>query len=183
MKSRKLNRKSNRLRDYDYSTSGYYYVTICTKDREEFFGAISNEYMILNKYGGIAKNKLKEIPKHYENIDIDLFIIMPNHIHGIIVINDNNYANVGTEQCSVPTKENRISSRKNYGLLSKTVKSFKDAVTKDIKLLSGKDVKLWQRSFYDHIIRSEESLDEIRRYINENPLKWALDENNPDNLK
>ena len=142
------------------------------------FGEIENETMILNQYGNIAKYKWTEIPYHYENVDIDIFVIMPNHIHGIIIIKpQKDIMAVGTEQCSVPT--NKIPKSNKYGLLSKVIKSFKNAVTKDIKEISPDADFRWQRSFYDHIIRDDEGLEEIRRYIVQNPLKWELDENNP----
>lgn len=135
--------------------------------------------MILNRYGKIAEKRWKEIPEHYDNVDIDIFVVMPNHIHAIIIIKaQKNITAVGTEQCSVPTDKNNKSISKNYGLLSKVVKSFKNAVTKDIKNISPNADFRWQRSFYDHIIRTDEGLEEIRRYIVQNPLKWELDENN-----
>jgi len=168
MMSRRLNRKSNRLRNFDYSEGGYYYVTICTKDKKQYFGEIINGKMNFNKCGRVARKRWLEIPIHYENVDIDLFIIMPNHIHGIIIIKEKSCDTVvGTEQCSVPTDENLKLSNKNYGLLSKAVKSFKNAVTKDIKNISKNNNFSRQRSFYGHIIRADEG------------LKWDLDENNP----
>jgi REP element-mobilizing transposase RayT len=142
------------------------------------FGKVENENMILNQYGKIAKDKWREIPEHYDYVDIDIFVIMPNHIHGIIIIKpQKNDTIVGTEHCSVPTNKSKES--KNYGLLSKVIKSFKNTVTKDIKEISPNKNFRWQRSFYDHVIRTDESLEEIRRYIEQNPLKWELDENNP----
>ncbi len=81
-------RKINRLRDFDYSNSGYYFLTICTKNREEFFGRIENERMILNEFGIIANKYWLEIPIHFQNCLIDEFIIMPNHIHGILIVNN-----------------------------------------------------------------------------------------------
>ena len=138
----------------------------------------------LNNYGNIAEKRWKEIPEHYDNVDIDEYIVMPNHIHGIIIIrpgDKDTVVAVGTEHCSVPTNKNKKSYGKNYGLLSKVVKSFKNAVTKDIKNISPNANIRWQRSFYDHIIRNDEGLDEIRRYIQENPMRWELDEKEPIN--
>ncbi|TAL67119.1 MAG: hypothetical protein EPN82_16235 [Bacteroidetes bacterium] len=97
------NRKSNRLFDYDYSNEGLYYVTLCTKERIEWFGKINNYKILLDDYGVIVKNFWEDIPKHYNNVLIDEYVIIPNHIHGIIIINKNN---VGTEHCSVPNNHN-----------------------------------------------------------------------------
>ena len=99
------NRKLNRLKNYDYSKEGYYFVTICTKDKIERFGEIKDGAMILNKCGQIVKRYWTGIPQYYENVKLGQFIIMPNHLHGIIVI-------VGTEQCSVPTPGRRALGEK-----------------------------------------------------------------------
>ena len=172
-------RKLNRLKDYDYSTCGYYYVTICIRDKVSVFGEIKNETMVLNHFGKIAGRRWREIPEHYENVGIDSYVIMPNHIHGIIIIKpyDNN-TSVGTEQCSVPTVIGKKSSSKKYGLLSKIIKSFKNTVIKDVREIDPDFDFGWQRSFYDHIIRKDDVLTEIRKYIAENPLKWYLDQYN-----
>ncbi|MGH7801433.1 MAG: transposase [Thermodesulfobacteriota bacterium] len=173
MKERKL----NRLKDYDYSQNGYYFVTICTKNREAWFGKIESGKMILNQYGEIVERHWKEMPNYYKNVEIDEFIIMPNHIHGIIIINRNyNDGIVGTEHCSVPTE-------KNHGLLSNIVKSFKNAVTKRVHDQFQDYGFKWQRSFYDHIIRDEIPLNKIREYITNNPLKWESDIENKINFK
>ncbi len=91
-------RRQNRLKSYDYSQAGYYFVTLCTQSGEEWFGKIEKGEMILNGYGAIAANYWEEIPKHYLNVRLEEWVIMPNHIHGIIGISSS--ASVGTEQCS-----------------------------------------------------------------------------------
>jgi REP element-mobilizing transposase RayT len=173
-------RKPNRLKNFDYSTSGYYYVTICTKNRECWFGEIINKKMILNKIGNIVNKCWREIPQHYRNVSLDEFIIMPNHIHGIVVIKrlNNNQSTVGTGHCPVPT----INKQNNhYGLLSKIINGFKNMSTKTIRkqMCSFQ----YQRSFYDNIIRNEQSLNEIRKYIQENPINWDNDRNNLNKMK
>jgi len=90
-----IKRKPNRLRDYDYSQDGYYFVTICTKDRKEFFGRVKEEKMNLNNYGEIVNQCWYELPKHYLNCSLDSVVIMPNHFHGIIVINNKNIVGNG----------------------------------------------------------------------------------------
>jgi putative transposase len=160
-------RKPNRLKKYDYAINGYYYVTICTCDRQEIFGKVENTEMIINQYGEIAKNTWLQVPKHFKNIELDEFIIMPNHIHGIIIINNP----VGTGHA--------LSSMKNIknNNLSVIIGSFKSAASKQINQLNNINFK-WQRSFYDHIIRTTHSLQNIREYIINNPKTWSSDENN-----
>ena len=161
-------RKVNRLQGCDYSEVGYYFVTICVQNMIEWFGEVRDGKIILSEYGRIAEKIWLEIPKYYKYVGLDEFIVMPNHIHGMIIIND---YDVGTEQCSVPTK-------RKYGLLSKVVKSFKEVFVKTIRRQYNIPDFQWQRSFYDHIIRNEESLHEIRNYIRYNSSKWEYDREN-----
>jgi len=169
-------RKPNRLKNFDYSSVGYYYITICTKNKQHYFGEILDNKMILNEYGKIINKYWKSIPNHYQNVLLDEFIIMPNHIHGIVVIirlNNNNQSTVGTGHCPVPT----INMQNNhYGLLSKIINGFKNVSTKTIRKQTNSFQ--WQRSFYEHIIRNEESLNKIRQYVRENPINWNNDRNN-----
>jgi putative transposase len=160
-------RKQNRLKDYDYSRNGCYFVTICTNNRKEIFGIIANNQIILNKYGDIARNSWLDLPNHHKNIKLDEFVVMPNHIHGILII-DNPVAN-GPARSSTkyPKSDN----------LSVVIGSYKSAVSKQINQLNNIKFK-WQKSFYDHIIRTDKSLNIIRKYIINNPAKWDRDENN-----
>jgi len=156
-------RKQIRLRDYDYSKVGGYFVTICTQDREEWFGKIENGAMILNQYGVIVNQCWDDLPKHYLNCLLDTFVIMPNHVHGIIVINSN-YA-VGNGLKPFPT----------HGL-SEMIRGFKTFSSRKINEgIKNNHNFQWQKSFYDHVIRSENELSRIREYIQNNPLKWELD--------
>ncbi len=158
-------RKPNRLREYDYSLAGWYYVTICTKNHKEYFGKIENEDMILNDIGKTTDECWRDIPKHYKETELDEYIIMPNHIHGIIIIN---------EQKGLTNVGQRHASALQQHVLGNMIGSFKSAVSKDAHL---HDLKLfkWQDSFYDRIIRNENELYNIRKYINQNPLKWDLE--------
>lgn len=130
--------------------------------------------MKLNHYGEIADTAWKNAVNYYNNIELDEFIVMPNHIHGILFLLEDNV----TEQCSVTTVNG-----KNYGKLSKIVKSYKEAVTKQIKNIHNNNEFTWQRSFYDHIIRDDEGLNKIREYIKYNPLKWNSDRDKINNLE
>jgi REP element-mobilizing transposase RayT len=97
-------RKRTRLKNYDYSQGGYYFVTVCTKNRDEWFGKVEREGMILNQYGKIVNQCWNDLPNHYLNCSLDAFVIMPNHIHGIIVIHNNN--TVGNGFKPFPTSSN-----------------------------------------------------------------------------
>lgn len=183
------NRKRNRIRNYDYSENGYYFVTICTHGKIFYFGQVENGRMLLNEYGKIVKKYWEAIPEHYNFVKLDQYVIMPNHIHGIIAVNrphnfikivgigHGSIKSVGTEQCSVRTS--KINKDTRYGLISKIEKSFKEMVVKEIHRRFVDYSFLWQRSFYDHVVRVEESLEKIREYIFNNSLKWHLDINNP----
>jgi REP element-mobilizing transposase RayT len=161
------NRKPNRLKDYDYSQDGYYFVTLCTKNRENFFGKIKNGKMILNKYGDIAKKCWLEIPEHFSHVILDEFIIMPNHVHGILIIKNKTVGNKNFCSQEIPWQTKLSKS------LSSIIRGFKIGVTKYFCEKNNHDFQ-WQKSFYDHIIRNEESLFKIREYIQNNPLKWEL---------
>jgi len=156
---------SSRLSNWDYSNNGYYFVTICTKERKHYFGEIANNKMKLSKIGEIAKYHWFEIPKHFSFIELDEFIIMPNHVHGIIIINVNNRRDGA---CPVSTE------RKNT--LGNIVGSFKSVVT---KYANNQNIPFsWQTRFYDQIIRNEKSFYYIRQYIRDNPMNWETDRNN-----
>jgi len=160
-------RKSNRLSNYDYSQDGYYFVTICTKDRKEFFGKVKEGMMNLSQYGEIVDQCWYDLPKHYLNCSSDLFITMPNHVHGIIVIDNKNI--VGNGFKPFPT----------HGL-SEIIRGFKTFSSRPINEMIKEGIKFqWQKSFYDHVIRNEKELSRIREYIQNNPLKWDLDRENP----
>ena len=152
-----------------------YFITICTKEREELFGEIKNGKMVLNELGRIIKECYLEIPSHFKNIYLDQYAIMPNHIHGIIEINF-----VGNAY--MRSKNNNRTKM----LLSKAIQGFKAAVTRMYNK-NGKErvyafPTIWQKSFYDHIIRNEILLNKIREYIQTNPKMLDRDRNNAENI-
>lgn len=156
-------RKPNRLINYDYSNYGWYFVTICTQNMVHRFGKISNGKIILNDIGKIVNDAWFNIPNHYPNVELDEFIIMPNHIHGIIIIN---YKNIVGDENFRPLQQHKTN-------LSNVIKGFKISVQKMCRNNNFISFK-WQRSFYDRIIRNEKELYKIRKYIQQNPLKWDL---------
>ncbi|MBI2436748.1 MAG: transposase [Candidatus Magasanikbacteria bacterium] len=243
-------RKSNRMRGYDYRIDGYYFVTICVQHREGVFGEIIDEKMKLNNYGNIVESCWYDLPHHYQNCILDEFIIMPNHVHGIIRIdnhvgnglkpfpnegnnadeflkqnfelhtrdgnglkpfptksiqtesfpNDGNVQNISLIQ--FPDVKNntqlfskqgtQLHTRDGNGLkpfptdvkihsLSEMVRAFKTFSSRRINEIANFRFQ-WQKSFYDHIVRNEKTLEYIRNYIRNNPSTWTQDSINPKNL-
>jgi putative transposase len=178
-KSDKLHRHSIRLRDYDYSQEGAYFVTICTHNKESIFGDVVNGKMQLNEYGHLVEAEWLKTANIRDNIELDAFVIMPNHFHGILAIVDN--CSRGTARCA-PTFANRQFGKIMSASLPAIVRSFKSAVTRRInELRSASNMPVWQRNYYEHVIRNEDDLAEIREYITNNPQKWDLDSENPNN--
>ena len=177
-------RRSIRLQEYDYSQNGYYYVTICTKHFIKYFGEIKNGEMKLNNIGKIVKQCWDDLPNHYENCILDEFVIMPNHVHGIIVI-DNVNANVvvGAGLKPAPTKPAPTKPAptgdhlKRYGLFE-IIRAFKTFSARKINDSQNLFRFQWQRNYYERIIRNEIELFIKRRYIINNPMKWEFDKNN-----
>ncbi len=167
-------RKRNRLPDYDYSAPGWYYITVCTYKLHCWFGKIEDGKMQLNKIGKIVEQCWEKTPKHFNRIELDEYIVMPNHVHGIIIINSNDVGNADLRSLQ---KNDRTKM-----LLSKVIHGFKSTVTRKIRKQLNEYAFAWQRSFYDHIIRNEKSLYKIRNYIHNNPIRWYVDKNNPLNL-
>jgi REP element-mobilizing transposase RayT len=168
------NRRSIRLKEYDYSQSGAYFVTVCTHNKECLFGEIADAEMILNDAGKIVQTVWNEIPEHADNVDLDQFVIMPNHIHGIIVL----HARCSGTACCAPTFQRfgKIVS----GSLPTIIKSFKSAATKRINQShETPGQKIWQSNYYERVIRDENELNDVRQYIVDNPAKWYTDEENP----
>lgn len=168
-------RKRIRLSNHDYSSNRRYYVTICTYKKEYYFGEIINDKMILNEPGKMVQQTINEIPEYYNGIELDQYVVMPNHVHVVVVIN-NQLSSNGQPQGAVPTYSNNLS-------LSDVVHRIKTLITK--KYIDGVknnnwtpfNKKVWQRSFYDHIVRGDKSLQNIREYVVNNPRTWDADEN------
>lgn len=155
-------RKPTRLREYDYSENGAYFVTICTNKKMHLFGEIKNAEMILNNLGIIVNNEILKIKSYYSNIQIDKYTIMPNHIHMIIVISDAEGIN------PFPTKKYDISN---------VVGKFKAGISRSVgnAFMHSVKIPIWQRSFHDHIIRGEDDYKKIWEYIDTNIIKWEKD--------
>jgi len=180
------NRRSVRLKEYDYSTPWWYYVTICTFERKYLFGKIILGKMVLNEFEKIVEEEWLRIVEIRNNVELDYYVIMPNHFHGNIIIS-------GRGELNSPPKEN-LQQKQNSGriqyaptidnkfrspsqTLGSIVRGFKSSVTRRIRERRGNSKLLvWQKNYYEHIIRNELDLQNIRRYIELNPIKWELDE-------
>ncbi|PIE87595.1 MAG: hypothetical protein CSA01_00130 [Bacteroidetes bacterium] len=164
----KHHRKSIRLRGYDYSQPGLYFVTICCQNRHHLFGKIEKGIMILNDAGQIANNCWLEIPKHFPNVILHSYVIMPNHVHGIIELIETNTSNVWAKIFS-PIRPNGTS--KTVGSI---IRGFKIGVTKWMRKNTN-TYNVWQRNYYEHIIRNDKSYQTITEYIMNNPINWEKD--------
>ena len=172
----KHHRRSIRLKGYDYSQAGYYFVTICCYQRQCLFGKIIDGVMHLNRYGAIVEDEWLKSSVIRAEIKLDEYIVMPNHFHGIIIINP-----VGANGRSPLRSASQHLSMKSRSL-SSLMAGFKSAVTKKINLIrNAPGTPIWQRNYYEHIIRNQESLDKIRQYVINNPLSWQIDQLHPDN--
>ena len=165
-------RRSIRLPEYDYSQSGCYYITICTNHRELVFGNIKNAEMELSELGEIVKKYLLEIPQHFENVFLDEYIIMPNHIHFNINI-------VGVQNFEPLQHKYQNIIPKSVGSI---IRAYKASVTHWCRKNGYPNFK-WQKNYFEHIIRNEEDHFRITEYIKNNPLQWELDEENPYHAK
>jgi len=163
-------RKQIRLRDYDYSQAGCYFITICAKNRECLFGDIVGGEMLPNEYGMIAKSEIERISTRYDNVSIGGYVIMPNHVHLIVRINPSERIN------PFPTKVADIPN---------IIGKYKAGVTRIVGNAFMRSAKraIWQGRYHDHIIRNEKSYQEIAEYIENNPMRWELDCHNPQNHK
>ena len=163
-------RKSLRLQNYNYSENGAYFVTICTKGKQHFFGKIKNDRMYLSEYGHLAKKYWEEIPQHFENVIIDIFVIMPNHIHGVIFLNNDISPVVDAYMRPLQTR-----TKEKIPLI---IQNFKSSITRNGKQFFPNLEFAWQRSYHDRIIRNSKELENIRDYIFNNPLNWEINAEN-----
>ena len=164
-------RKLQRLKNFDYSQNGAYFITICTHEKAHLFGEIVDGQMELNEYGKIVEKHIEKVNKLYDGVIVKKYCIMPNHIHIIIVICRERIA-------CVP----QFNSTKM--IIPKIIQSFKSSITKEFREIKGthtmrsllqQQSEIWQKSYHDHIIRNEAEYDKIWQYIDTNTFKWELD--------
>jgi putative transposase len=174
MENKLPNRKGLRLKNYDYSQAGYYFVTLCTEDKGHVLGTVVDGFMKLNNAGEMIKNWIEKLNDKYENVELDKFVIMPNHIHFIVII-------VGADPCVSPPDISDNTGAHMGTPLHTIIQWFKTMSTNEyIKGVKNDqyiffDKRVWQRNYYEHVIRKDNELHEIREYIMNNPAKWELD--------
>ena len=206
----KHHRRSIRLKGYDYSQAGLYFITICCDDRKHRFGTVANGQMQLNEFGQIAWHEWGKLSERFPNITLDVFQIMPNHVHGVIMVGATlavapnvDDAVAPNDKCSVaPTDNGSFPQNKTNGLddcdkmilhigagaspaptsivtIGDMVGAYKSLVSRGcLEIYKSKHQtmgKLWQRNYYEHIIRNEQSYRNISDYIINNPAKWTDD--------
>ncbi len=189
-----FNRCSIRLPQYDYSQAGVYFVTVCSHERRCLFCKIDNFRIHLNPVGRVVSECWMEIPCHFANVSLDAFVVMPNHVHRILVLN------VGARQLSTTAVKQTVVGAQHAAplqgsaltvqrrkvvprSLAAIIRSFKSVATKRVReSCPGVRASIWQRNYYEHVVRRGEDLDSIRRYIWANVEHWAEDEENPANL-
>lgn len=187
-------RHSTRIKGYDYSQPGSYFITLCAHNRDCWFGKVIDGTIQLSPMGKVASDCWWQIPRHFPNVVLDEFVVMPNHLHGIITIAHNP---VRTDPGrglitgrglinQTPTTTNDENSNDEWILmrnpkriLGKIIRHYKASASKLIRG-GGHFHFQWQRNYYEHIIRNEIDLNKIRQYIVENPVKWSEDAENPE---
>ncbi len=172
--------KSTRLKGWDYSQDSYYFVTICTKNKEEFFGKVRDKKMFLSPIGKIADKFWREIPQHFPFVKLDHFVVMPNHIHGVVIIDKWDYE----EKSNNKSKDTKfcvsMNAKNKFGPQSKNlasiIRGFKVGVK---KYATMNEINFaWQPRFYDHIISGDKEHGNIQDYILTNSANWEKDEEN-----
>ena len=155
-------RRPLRLPYYDYASAGAYFITICTWRRTCLFGDVRDGAMRMNRSGEIVETCWRDLPNHYPHVKLDSFVVMPNHLHGIIVLEP---------AADLPEKRSAIPE------IVRAFKSFSARRINTLRNASGRS--LWQRGYYEHVVRNEIPLAEIREYIDSNPARWLADHNHP----
>ena len=175
----KHRRRSSRLRGYDYSRPGAYFVTICTHGRERLFGTVAGEAVRLNRYGIVAADEWVRSAEVRAEIELEAFVVMPNHIHGIVLITDDVGATgVGAQGLApLPEPKQKPTLYRPPRSLGSFVAGYKMAVTRRInRMRNTPGARVWQRNYYERIIRDDDEARRARAYINENPARWAEDD-------
>ena len=163
--------ESTRLADWDYGSRGWYFVTVCTKDKKCSLGHAVDGQIVLSEAGLLVEIEMKAVASHYSNVIIDRYVVMPNHVHAIVVIEgDHIYSPVETQHAASPAHRDVR--------LSQIVGSYKAGVSR-ICHAKGLVGFAWQARFHDHILRSNASVNAVRDYIDRNPPNWLLDPDNP----
>jgi REP element-mobilizing transposase RayT len=177
-------RHSIRLKDYDYSQAGAYFVTLCAWQRECLFGDIVDGEMQMNALGQVVLDEWNRTPEKRAQVSLDESVVMPNHFHGIIVIDGSTFdgGNVVGAYCNTPLPSVHNQLRSPSQTIDAIVRGFKSAVTTQINVIrQNPGCPVWQRNYFERVIRNDAELGRAREYIINNPLKWELDKEHPAN--
>jgi putative transposase len=169
-------RRSIRLRGYDYSSSGMYFATVCTEGKVCLFGEIGGGEMKLNSAGQAVVETWNSIPERFPAVEVDAYAVMPNHLHGLIFLVGNSFGGGEGAASSAPT-----SVRPTLGRIMRAFKSISAIRVNEISGRKGRAV--WQRNYFEHIVRRGKDLADIRRYIAENPSRWGSDLENQERIE
>jgi putative transposase len=170
---KKHHRRSTRLRNFDYSQAGAYFVTVVTAGRKCLLGEIASHEMRPNAFGRLVQSVWYDLPKHYPRVGCDAFVIMPNHVHGVLILTD--VVSVGAGNGRTGFKPAPTGHR-----LPEIVRAFKTFSARRInEIRDTRGVSVWQRNYFEHVVRNEAELFRIREYVLNNPLQWELDIENP----
>jgi REP-associated tyrosine transposase len=167
--------ESTRLKGWNYTAAGWYFITVCTRNRESFFGEVKNGEMHLSAIGDIVAEEWKKTAIIRPHVELDEWVVMPNHLHGILIIKS------GVDPVETPRRGISTGSQLKSGSVGAIIGQFKSVCTKRIWATKSKSFN-WQSRFYDHIIRDERAFKNIRQYIVNNPAKWERDQENRGNL-
>ncbi len=164
---------SARLQSWDYASNGAYFITICTKNRENFFGNISDDQMHLNAVGQLAEKYWMEITEHFTFVELGNFVVMPNHTHGILIIDKTDNPNGGVQS----TQDQSTLGGKNDKWKPDTIGVIINQYKRMVTIHARKIITYfnWQSRFHDHIIRDAQSFETIQNYISNNPMNWGKD--------
>jgi REP element-mobilizing transposase RayT len=172
-------RRSVRLRGFDYRHAGAYFATVCTFRRACILADIVEDQIRLTAAGRVIESAWQMIPEFFPHVELDWFVVMPNHLHGILILHDALRAKHPIGPDASPLQGSRPRGTRS-GTLSAVMQTAKAMTTRRVHAIPGMEgIRLWQRGFYDHVIRGDTELNRIRSYIEENPLRWALDNENP----
>ena len=179
----KDHRRSLRLPGYDYAQPGAYFITVCVHDRRSLFGELIDGQIRLNEVGRMVERWWRQLPNRFALATVDEFVVMPNHIHGIVI-------NVGADPRVRPGPEDGAKQGAHIGApLPRIVRWFKTMTTNEYirNVRDGRwppsSGRLWQRNYYEHVVRNDDDLNTIRQYILDNPAKWDEDTENPRNFE
>ena len=191
---RKVKRRSIRLKEYDYTQPGAYFVTICAHDRRDIWGKVRGGVVTLNGLGQVIGDCWENIPAHFSHVRLDQYCVMPNHLHGILLFTQMGRGTIyrapttveaeplrgtaGSESPSGKTVEQY--SKPTVGSLPTIIRTYKAAVTRHARrTMQDSPVRIWQRGYFERVIRDEREFEQAREYIANNPAKWELDTENP----